>query len=71
MVDSDDLPPMLTTRDMSRLLKVGRATIYALVAAGKLPPPIRLNSRLYRWPRERVVEFLQQGTPNYAAANQD
>lgn len=39
----------LTAREVAARLKITRNTVDVLVRRGKIPPPIRLGSRLLRW----------------------
>jgi predicted DNA-binding transcriptional regulator AlpA len=56
----------LTQIDLATMLKTTRPTIHQLVKAGKLPPPIRLGTRLLRWRFQDVLACLtslQSNTP--------
>jgi excisionase family DNA binding protein len=51
--------PLLTRRDLERLLKVGDRTIRRWVANGKLPGPVQLGGS-HRWRLEDVRSFLAE-----------
>ena len=53
--------PLLTRRDLERLLKVGDRTIRRWVANGELPRPVQLGGS-HRWRLEDVRTFLAQLT---------
>jgi excisionase family DNA binding protein len=43
----------LTVKDLTKLLKVSRRTIYRWVAQKRLPEPIRCSRRYVRWKARR------------------
>src|SRR5690242_3130030 len=46
----DELPPdLLTAQEVARRLSIGVRTLYRLVRAGRVPPPMRFNRKLIRW----------------------
>lgn len=46
---------------------LGRSTIYALIAQGKFPTPVKLGSRAVAWPETVVAEWLNS-RPSAVAA---
>jgi excisionase family DNA binding protein len=53
-------PELLAVGDAARLLGLSRSTFFRLVAAGKLPKPIRLGEQLRRWRRSALLEALTE-----------
>lgn len=52
----------LTALGLAEFLGISRATVWRLLASGKLPAPIRLG-RAVRWDRWTVEEWLSAGAP--------
>jgi len=52
----------LTALGLAAFLGISRATVWRLLAGGKLPAPIRLG-RAVRWDRWTVEEWLSAGAP--------
>ena len=44
----------MTASEVARSLRIGRRTLDDLVAAGAVPPPIRLSRKTLRWTRASV-----------------
>ena len=49
---------LLRWQDVQTLFKLGRSTIFARVAAGKFPEPLRFSKRCTRWRRADVEAWL-------------
>ena len=51
---------LLTVRDVAAELRISRAQVYALLATGSLPEPIRLlGDRSHpRWHRRKLDDYL-------------
>lgn len=47
-------PPYMTAHEVASTLQVSRRTVDYLVAAGKLPQPIRLTRKTVRWLRSDI-----------------
>jgi len=61
------MEPMLTTRDMMTLLRVGAATLWRMLAAGRLPAPMRIGGRgkaPHRWRAEEIRAWIEAGMPD-------
>lgn len=54
---SDDLPDMLTARDLEELLKIDVKTIYSYVQKG-LMPYVKIESNL-RFVRSEILEWIE------------
>jgi predicted DNA-binding transcriptional regulator AlpA len=65
----EGLPPDLAgkrcigSREIRELLGLGRATFERMLAAGKLPEPIRLSRTCHRWRLEVVLAWIEAGCP--------
>ncbi|WP_336389922.1 helix-turn-helix transcriptional regulator [Paracoccus saliphilus] len=46
---------------------LARSTIYAQIAEGKFPAPVKLGSRAVAWPETAIIEWLNS-RPSAAAA---
>jgi predicted DNA-binding transcriptional regulator AlpA len=53
------LEPLLTTRDLQRLLQVDRRTVTRLVKRGELPPPLKLGG-CNRWRPEVINDAIDR-----------
>jgi predicted DNA-binding transcriptional regulator AlpA len=51
---------LLTPREVARMLHISVKTLYRLVRAGTMPPPIRLTHKTARWRPEDIARFLRQ-----------
>lgn len=56
--------PLLKSAEFRELLNVSVATFERLRAKGKLPKPIHLGSRLLRWDRSLVAEWIAANCPD-------
>jgi predicted DNA-binding transcriptional regulator AlpA len=58
-------PPLLfDTADLCQLLRISKATLHRLLAASKLPRPIRLAG--LKWPAADIEAFVAMGCPDRA-----
>ncbi len=56
------LPPLLyDSGDLCAVLRISKATLHRLLAAGKLPKPIRLSG--LKWPVAEIEAFVAMGCP--------
>ena len=53
-----DAPTLLTLREVIAMTRMSRSQIYALIAAGEFPRPIRVGARAVRWIEHEMVEFI-------------
>jgi predicted DNA-binding transcriptional regulator AlpA len=49
-------PELLAAGDAARLLGLSRSTFFRLVAADKLPRPIRFGEQIRRWSRRALLD---------------
>lgn len=52
---------------VEQLTGLSRSTIYALVAKGAFPRPVRLTAKAVAWPESTVTEWLAQRPTTEAA----
>ena len=57
---TDELPGMLSRKDVARALQVSGKTVSRLVRAGRLPAPKVIGSRP-RWAREAIEALVRAG----------
>ncbi len=58
---SDSL--LITATEVARLLNISKRTLWRLLSAGKLPPPVRLGNAV-RWRRDQLEQWISQGCPS-------
>jgi len=42
----------------AEMLGVSKATVYRLVKAGQLPPPIRISAQATGWPESVILDYI-------------
>jgi|GEM_PF-2789269 len=42
----------------AQMLGVSKATVYRLVKAGQLPPPIRISAQATGWPEHVILDYI-------------
>ena len=57
--------PLLTVREISRVLRLGQRTIWRLTSlsragVGAFPQPVRIGEKTVRWRWEDVEEYLRK-----------
>ena len=52
------LPPLLTMREVERVVSLHRASVYRMIQAGRFPPPVHPVPGVSRWRRREVEAFL-------------
>jgi len=60
-----EAPLLWTARALARQLGVARATVYRLVAEGRIPPPVHVG-RSSRWRRREIEAWVNAGCPSLA-----
>lgn len=58
----DDSPALLSVDQVAGLLQVSRRTVWRLVSAGELIPPVRLRGNS-RWRRVELEAWIESGCP--------
>lgn len=54
---------MLTRQEAAALLGIGKTLFYKLLAAGKVPSPVKIGEA-YRWSRSKLVGWIEAGCPD-------
>ncbi|MCY4634553.1 MAG: AlpA family transcriptional regulator [Acidobacteria bacterium] len=49
---------LLTLREVCEMTGLSRSSIYAMMAAGEFPKPIRIGARAVRWYENEVRAFI-------------
>ena len=49
---------LLTLREVSEMTGLSRSSIYAMMAAGEFPRPVRIGARAVRWHENEVRAFI-------------
>jgi len=57
---AEELPLMLRTKQVARALGIDRSTLYAWMAQGRFPKPIKLSPRRNVWYWSVVREWLDR-----------
>lgn len=65
--DAADPPRLLTPKDVQGLIRVDRSTIYRMAESGRLPA--MKVGRQWRFPEDRLQEWLRSGLPDGAATD--
>ena len=52
-------PILLRRVEVERLLGISKATIYARMAAGDFPRPLRIAPNAVRWRRDELMAWLE------------
>ena len=51
-------PRLLRLPDVLKLVSISKTHVYALMAAGPFPQPIRISARAVRWIESEVLDFI-------------
>jgi predicted DNA-binding transcriptional regulator AlpA len=63
-----DQGQLIDTRAVAALLNVSVRHVATMVAAGRVPPPIRIGHAV-RWSRERITRWIADGCPPMGERN--
>lgn len=56
-MSTQPLPALRTTQEVAAALRIGRTTLYELIASGELPKPVKLGSRSL-WLQSDIERFV-------------
>ena len=56
-------PELWTARDLAKAMRLGVRSVWKLLAAERLPEPLRLGGRMVRWRRSEILDWLDAGCP--------
>lgn len=59
---SPPAPLLISARDLARILNVSPRTIWRLLSAGQIVPPVRIGGSV-RWRFDEVTSWIQAGCP--------
>ena len=51
---------LLTPKQVAKLLKCSKGTIYRLINKDKLPRPIKISGKLVRWPESLIKKWIEE-----------
>ena len=54
--------PLMTAKDLAQMLQLSTRTLWRLLSAGRLPPPVRIGGAV-RWRHEIIVKWIGEGCP--------
>ena len=57
------VPLLVDAVGVGKLLGIGRTSVFSLLAAGRLPPPVLKAGRIVRWNVEELRAWCNAGTP--------
>ena len=57
-----DLPDLMATRDLLRLLGISRKTLWTWMRRPDFPQPVQLSSKNFRWSRNAIRAMCQAGS---------
>ncbi|MFO0843917.1 MAG: helix-turn-helix domain-containing protein [Gemmataceae bacterium] len=52
-------PELLTSQQVANRLAVSVRTLWRLLAAGKIPQPVRYNRKLVRWKAAELARYIE------------
>lgn len=53
--------PLLTAKEVLAIVKIGRTTLYRLIAEGSFPPPAKIGSAS-RWRSDEIAAWIDEAT---------
>lgn len=57
-----DINELLTVTEVASLLKISKRTVWRLVSANDLPPPVRFGGNV-RWQKKVIINWMENGCP--------
>jgi predicted DNA-binding transcriptional regulator AlpA len=55
---------LLSSEELASMLSISRATLWRMLAAGKLPLPLRPSPGLVRWKADEIRRWVDSGMPD-------
>ncbi len=55
----NQIDPILRLPDLMQAKRLGRSTIYKLIAEGQLEPPLKISARVVGWRASAVRAFIE------------
>jgi predicted DNA-binding transcriptional regulator AlpA len=59
----DELPVLLTIRELAAILKISQRSIWRLVASGQLIKPLHVGGS-NRWRQDELIAWIDSGCPD-------
>ena len=60
---TNDLPKLLTLKQLSEILNIGMRTIARMRSDGRIPKPLKIGGNV-RWSAETILTWLENGAPD-------
>ena len=55
---------LLSSEELASMLSISRATLWRMLAAGKLPLPLRPSPGIVRWKADEICRWVDSGMPD-------
>ena len=55
---------LLSSEELASMLSISRATLWRMLAAGKLPLPLRPTAGIVRWRSDEIQRWVDSGMPD-------
>ena len=59
-------PQLISVRDLAKILKVSPRSVWRLLSAGQIVPPLRIGGSV-RWRYHEVAEWIESGCPSVSS----
>ena len=59
-------PLLISVRDLAKILKVSPRSVWRLLSAGQIVPPVRIGGSV-RWRYQEVAEWIESGCPSVSS----
>ena len=64
---STDQDVLLTRREVERLCRLGRSTLYKKMRDGTFPVPLKVSARAVRWRESEIRAYIDSRPRSYGA----
>ena len=61
-MNDDGTPRLINAEEVARMMNVSERTLWRLLSAGKIPPPVRFG-RSTRWRLADIRSWIERGCP--------
>lgn len=69
-MNDDGTPRLVNAEEVARLMDVSERTLWRLLSAGKVPPPVRIG-RSTRWRLADIRSWIERGCPIEVGPSRD
>lgn len=59
---TNEPPRLISAKEVSEILSISQRTLWRMLSAGRMIPPIRLG-RVVRWRADEVTQWIANGCP--------